>query len=167
MTTAPRRCFVALGSNLGDRAEHLAAALAALGRSPGVRLLAAADPVETEPVGGPPGQGRYLNTVAQLETTLSARDLLERMQAIERGAGRERAREGHHGPRTLDLDLLIFGDERVEEPGLIVPHPRLEERIFVLQPLAQLAPERRLPSCRLSVRERLDQLLAESRGRAP
>jgi len=160
MSAAPERAFVALGSNLGDRSAHLEAALRELARTAGVRVVAASDWVETEPVGGPAGQGRYLNGVVELETTLAPRALLERLLAIERALGRERRGEVRNGPRTLDLDLLLHGERRVEERDLFVPHPRLEERVFVLLPLAQIAPERRLPGCRLTVRERLAQLLA-------
>jgi len=158
------RAFVALGSNLGARAEQLDAAVAALAATPGVRVLSVSEWIETEPEGGPPGQGRYLNGALELETTLAARALLERLLAIERAAGREREREVRHGPRRLDLDLLLYGDERFEEPDLLVPHPRLEERVFVLQPLAQVAPERRLPGCGRTVRQRLAELRAPLRG---
>jgi len=159
----PQRAFVALGSNLGDRRACLDGALRRLSGTPLVRVLAASDWIETEPVGGPSGQGRYLNGVVELETALAPRELLELLLALEREAGRDRTREQRHGPRTLDLDLLLYGEERLSEPDLLVPHPRLEERIFVLQPLAQIAPERRLPGCRLTVRERLAELCAPGR----
>lgn len=164
MTAVPERAYVALGSNLGDRHAQLAAALRALGETPGVRVVTTADWIETEPVGGPPGQGRYLNGAVELETTLTPRALLERLLAIERAAGRDRTEGVRNGPRTLDLDLLLHGDQRVAEPDLLVPHPRLEERVFVLQPMAQIAPDRRLPGCRLTVRERLAQLRSTVRA---
>lgn len=164
MSAAGERVFVALGSNLGDRRAQLAAALAALRATAGVRVLAVSDWVETAPVGGPPGQGPYLNGVVELETTLEPRALLQRLLQIERVAGRVRAEGVRDGPRTLDLDLLLHGERRIDEPDLTVPHPRMEERVFVLQPLAQLAPERRLPGCRLTVRERLEQLRAPARA---
>ena len=160
MSSVVERAFVALGSNLGDRRAQLAGALRALRATPSVRVVAVSDWIETEPVGGPPGQDRYLNGVVELETSLAPGALLLRLLEIERAAGRVRIEGQRDGPRTLDLDLLLFGDRRVDEPGLLVPHPRLEERVFVLQPLAQIAPERELPGCRLSVRERLAQLLA-------
>jgi len=163
MRRLPQRAFVALGSNLGERGAHLRGALEALRATPGVRVLHATDPIETEPVGGPPGQRRFLNAVVELETTLAARALLGELLRIERTAGRVRAQR--NGPRTLDLDLLFYGEERIDEPGLIVPHPRLEERVFVLRPLAQLAPDRRLSGCRLTVRERLAQLEPSAGGR--
>lgn len=156
MSAPLRRSFVALGSNLGDRRAHLERALRSLGDTPGVRLARSSSWIETDPVGGPPGQGRFLNGVVELETTLSARALLERLQAIEADAGRERSVPD--GPRTLDLDLLFLGEERVQEQDLVVPHPRLEARTFVLAPLCELAPDLRLPGCGQSVRERLAEL---------
>lgn len=132
------RAYVALGSNLGDRAANLRRALAALRASTGIGQVEPSPVYETEPVGPP--QGRYLNAVARVTTTLSARALLTRLLAIEQSAGRERGPE-RNAPRTLDLDLLLFGDRVIDEPGLRVPHPRLSERAFVLVPLADLAPE--------------------------
>jgi len=116
----------------------------------------------TAAVGGPPGQGPYLNGVCLLETRLSAHGLLRHMQSIEARAGRQR--EVPNGPRTLDLDLCFYGDERIQEPGLTVPHPRLEERAFVLAPLAELQPDRVLAQCGLSVSARLAQLRARAAG---
>jgi len=130
--------YVAVGSNLGDRAATIEAALSALAASPGIRLLRRSRLLETEPL-GPPGQGRYLNGAVELDTTRSPRELLEALLAIERRLGRERSDAVRNGPRTIDLDLLLYGDAIVQESGLIVPHPRLHERIFVLEPLAELA----------------------------
>ncbi len=135
---------IALGSNLGDRAAHLDAAVRALGAAPGVRVVAVSDPIETEPV-GPAGQGPYLNAAALLETTLAPAALLELLLGIERTRGRDRTATQQWGPRTLDLDLLIYGDRVIDEPGLTVPHPRLHERRFVLAPLAAIAPDIRHP----------------------
>ena len=112
--------YVALGSNLGDRSAHLAAAVAALGASAGVEVVAVSSSVETDPV-GPPPQGRYLNAAACLRTDLAPRDLLERLHAIERSRGRTRG-PVRNTARTLDLDLLLYGDRRIDEPGLTVPH---------------------------------------------
>jgi len=134
--------YVGLGSNLGDRAAILARALEALGASPGIRLRATSRLYETEPVGPP--QGRYLNAVACLETSLAPRALLARLLEIEREAGRVRGGE-RNGPRTLDLDLLLYDGICLEEPGLVLPHPRLHQRAFVLEPLCELAPEARHP----------------------
>jgi 2-amino-4-hydroxy-6-hydroxymethyldihydropteridine diphosphokinase len=149
---APVRAIVALGSNLGDRRAHLDAAVEALAAEPELRVLAVSDWIETEPVGGPPGQGPYLNGALELETTLTARELLARLLEVEAAHGRDR-RECHWAARTLDLDLILFGDEVIEEPDLVVPHPRSEERAFVLQPMAQLNPARRFPSSGRTVRE--------------
>ncbi|MBV8236977.1 MAG: 2-amino-4-hydroxy-6-hydroxymethyldihydropteridine diphosphokinase [Acidimicrobiia bacterium] len=128
------RAFLGIGSNLGDRWAYLRQAVASL---PDV---AAVSPVyETSPVGGPPGQGPYLNVVVELDTALGPRELLELARTLEAGAGRERRERW--GPRTLDVDLLLVGDLTVDEPDLVVPHPRMWERRFVLTPLADLAPD--------------------------
>lgn len=142
--------FIALGSNLGDREAHLEGAVAALGACAGIELLASSRVYETAPVGAPP-QGLYLNAVLQLRTTLSPRDLLTRQLEIEASAGRERGEPD--SPRTLDLDLLFFGARIVDEPGLVVPHPRLTERAFVLEPLCDLAPQLMHPILGLPIRE--------------
>jgi 2-amino-4-hydroxy-6-hydroxymethyldihydropteridine diphosphokinase len=134
---APRpavRAFLALGSNLGDRRAYLSAAVA---RLPDV--VATSPVYETDPVGGPPGQGAYLNCVVELRTTRTARELLAAAQSAEAAARRERLERW--GPRTLDVDVLLVGDETIDEPDLVVPHPRMWERGFVLVPLGDLAPE--------------------------
>lgn len=133
------QAYVALGSNLGDRFAYLAGALRGLERAAGVRVLACSRLYETEPV-GPPPQGPYLNAVVKLETGLAPRSLLGLLLAIERRAGRER-RAIRNAPRTLDLDLLLYASACLEEEGLVLPHPRLHERGFVLEPLCELAPE--------------------------
>jgi 2-amino-4-hydroxy-6-hydroxymethyldihydropteridine diphosphokinase len=133
----PRRAFIGLGSNLGDRRALLRAAvegLEAAGDVVGVSPL-----YETEPVGGPQGQGPYLNVVVELWTGDTPRQLLERCRALEAAAGR--VRTVHWGPRTLDADVLWVQGYEVDEPDLTVPHPRLWERRFVVQPLADLAPD--------------------------
>jgi 2-amino-4-hydroxy-6-hydroxymethyldihydropteridine diphosphokinase len=129
--------YVGLGSNLGDREQALrqAAALIGAGRLSTIR--------ETEPW-GLADQPRFLNAVAQLETELTARALLESLLDVERRLGRER-RGPQWGPRTIDLDLLLYGDEQIDEAGLTVPHPRLHERLFVLEPLAELDPSLKIP----------------------
>jgi 2-amino-4-hydroxy-6-hydroxymethyldihydropteridine diphosphokinase len=132
------RAYVGLGANLGDREQTLSAAADALGGEPGIEVVAVSTLRETEPV-GVGEQPRFLNGAAELETMLTARELLDRLLAVEQRFGRVRI-VGEHGPRTLDLDLLLYGDEVIEEPGLTVPHPRLHERRFVLEPLAELAP---------------------------
>jgi 2-amino-4-hydroxy-6-hydroxymethyldihydropteridine diphosphokinase len=129
--------YVGLGSNLGDREELIRRAAALIGAT---RLSSI---VETEPWGYE-DQPRFLNAVAQIETPLGARDLLDRLLEVERDLGRERVGP-RWGPRTVDLDLLLYGDEEIDEPGLVVPHPRLAERLFVLEPLAELVPAQRIP----------------------
>ena len=129
-----RRVFLGLGSNLGDRWATLRAAVAAL-----PDVVAVSPVYETDPVGGPPGQPPYLNLVVELDTDRSPRDLLEEAHRLETAAGR--VREERWGPRTLDVDVLLVGDLVVDEPDLVVPHPRMAERAFVLAPLADLAPE--------------------------
>lgn len=128
------RAFLALGSNLGDRRAYLRSAVK---RLPDV--VAVSKLYETDPVGGPPGQGAYLNCVVELRTSRTPRELLTAAQAAEAAA--ERVRKERWGPRTLDVDVLLVGDEVVDEPDLVVPHPRMWERGFVLVPLADLAPE--------------------------
>jgi len=128
------RAFLGLGSNLGDRRAFLAGAIA---RLPDV---SAVSPVyETDPVGGPPGQGAYLNCVVELLTDRTPRELLAAAQAAEAAANRERLERW--GPRTLDVDVLLVGHESVNDPDLVVPHPRMWTRGFVLVPLGDLAPE--------------------------
>jgi 2-amino-4-hydroxy-6-hydroxymethyldihydropteridine diphosphokinase len=137
------RAFLGLGSNLGDRRGHLARALAGL-----PDLVAVSPLYETEPVGGPAGQEDYLNLVAELDTDLGPRDLLALSHRLEEEAGR--VRTVRHGPRTLDVDVLLVGDAVVDEPDLVVPHPRMWERRFVVEPLGDLAPELVTPSVRIA-----------------
>lgn len=132
------RAYVGLGANLGDRERTLRAAVDALAAEDEVEVVSVSVLRETEPV-GVGRQPLYLNGAAELETTLTARRLLDRLLAVEQRFGRIRV-PGEQGPRTLDLDLLLYGDEVIDEPGLTVPHPRLHERRFVLEPLAELAP---------------------------
>ena len=138
------RAYVALGSNLGDREATLLAAVAALAAEPGIDVVAVSRFYDTEPVGYV-DQPRFLNGAAAIETELPARELLERLLAVELRFGRRREAVPAQGPRTLDLDLLLYGDARIDEPGLRVPHPRLHERRFVLEPLADLDPALEVP----------------------
>jgi 2-amino-4-hydroxy-6-hydroxymethyldihydropteridine diphosphokinase len=141
--------FVSLGSNLGDRERHLCAGFAALRALRGVRDVVASRVYETDPV-GPGRQAPYLNAAACLFTDLMPRALLAELLAIERSEGR--ARSGvRNEPRTLDLDLLLYGDRMLAEPDLAVPHPRLAERPFVLEPLSDLAPDLVPPGARASL----------------
>jgi 2-amino-4-hydroxy-6-hydroxymethyldihydropteridine diphosphokinase len=152
------RAYVGLGSNLGDRAAYLLLGLSALSRLPKTHLLRLSPVYETDPVGPP--QPPYLNMVAELETELSPTGLLAEMLRIEKALGRERRERW--GPRTLDLDLLLYGDLVLEEAGLSVPHPRLHERAFVLVPLLDLLPEGRHPLWGRSFAELLASLDASS-----
>ena len=131
------RAFVGLGSNLGDREATIREAASLLGPHRLSPIL------ETEPWGYA-DQPRFLNAVAELETGLTPRELLDRLLAIERELGRTRGGP-RYGPRTIDLDLLLYGDEVIDEPGLVVPHPRLHERRFALEPLAELDPSLEIP----------------------
>jgi 2-amino-4-hydroxy-6-hydroxymethyldihydropteridine diphosphokinase len=140
--------YVGLGSNLGDRETTIRAAIAALDGVVGVSELRETDPV------GFTEQPAFLNGAIAVETQLSPRELLESLLAIERELGRERGERW--GPRTIDLDLLLYGTETVNEPGLTVPHPHLHERRFALEPLAELDPELVVPG-----RGRVDELLAK------
>jgi len=146
------RAYVGLGANLGNREETLQRAVSLLTAAEGVEVLAVSEFSETDPV-GVVDQPRFLNGAVTVETTLSARGLLDALLAIEQSLGRERVERW--GPRTIDLDLLLYGDEIVDEPGLRVPHPRLHERRFALEPLAELDPELVIPG-----RGRVSELLA-------
>ena len=148
--------FVGLGANLGDPQEQVRRAIAALGALPRTRLLASSSLYRSAPVGVGP-QPDFVNAVAKVETSLSARELLEELLTEEARAGRERPSSG--APRTLDLDLLLYGDRVIEEPGLIVPHPRMHERAFVLLPLAEIAADTSIPR-----KGRVKTLLAACRG---
>jgi 2-amino-4-hydroxy-6-hydroxymethyldihydropteridine diphosphokinase len=141
------RAYIGLGSNLGEREATLRRALEALAGTDGVEIVAVSSFRETDPV-GKVEQPRFVNAAAGLETSLAPRELLKRLLEVERSLGRDRTKEERWGPRTLDLDLLLYGDETIDEPALEVPHPRLAERAFVLEPLLELDPELRLPDGR-------------------
>jgi 2-amino-4-hydroxy-6-hydroxymethyldihydropteridine diphosphokinase len=151
--------FLGLGSNLGDRLANLQAAVDALQGEPGLRVTASSRVWETVPVGGPP-QPEYLNAVIRVETDLSARDLLDAAHRVEARLGR--VRKERWGARTIDIDVLLFDEETIEEPDLIVPHPRLSERAFVLLPLLEIEPDPVLPDG-----TRLKDLRTETGGVAP
>ena len=133
------RAYVGVGANLGDRARAIRQALAALDARAGVAVVAVSTLRETEPVGYL-DQPRFLNGAAALETDLGPRELLDALLEVERELGRVRGEGPRYGPRPIDLDLLLHGDVVLEEPGLVVPHPRLHERRFALEPLAELDP---------------------------
>ena len=131
------RAYVALGSNLGDRVAHLQSAVDGFEQAGGVTVVAVSRVYETDPVGGPE-QDAYLNAVVAIDTALAPQELLALAQGLERAA--RRVRNERWGPRTLDVDLLLYDDEHVETPELTIPHPRMWERGFVLAPLRDVAP---------------------------
>jgi 2-amino-4-hydroxy-6-hydroxymethyldihydropteridine diphosphokinase len=139
------RAFVGLGSNLGDRERTLRRAVEQLTTLPSTTVRVVSSFRDTEPV-GILDQPRFLNGAVELETDLSPGELLGALLEIERALGRDRSGVPPGGPRTLDLDLLLYGDAQIEEPGLRVPHPRLAERRFVLEPLLELDPALEAPS---------------------
>lgn len=145
--------YVAFGSNLGDRLATLVTARRLLTVDPRIRLIASSPLYETEPVGGPPGQPPFLNAVVKLDVRLPSRLLLQHCHQVEADLGRER--QVAWGPRTIDLDLLFYGDEVSSGPDLTLPHPRLHLRPFVLVPLSRLAPELIHPVMGLTVRQML------------
>lgn len=134
----PVLAYVALGANLGDAAQTLRQAMDRIGELPGTAVMRRSSLYRTAPIdsGGPD----YINAVVEISTRLDALDLLAQLQAIETAAGRERPYR--NAPRTLDLDLLLYGSARIDSPRLTVPHPRMNERAFVLVPLAEIAPQR-------------------------
>lgn len=143
----PHDATIGLGSNLGPRHATIHAGIRDLARVPGVTVVRMSSIIQTDPV-GPPGaanQGPYLNAAARLRTILEPRALLDAMLAVERAHGRDRTVEERWGARTLDLDMLTFGDRVVDEDALTVPHPRLAERLFVLIPLAEVASDLWVP----------------------
>lgn len=150
------RAYIGLGSNLGDRYRNVSEAARLLGSTQGVRMEQLSPVIETEPIGGPP-QGLYLNCAAAIDTTLSPKELLKVSQRIEQHLGRAREQE-RWGPRTIDLDILLYGQQRVESPDLVVPHPRLHQRRFVLEPLAWLAPDMTHPLIGKTMRQLLETL---------
>ncbi len=152
------RVFIGLGSNVGDRQAHLEQARAALAALPGTRLVAFSPVYETDPV-GPVEQGPFLNAVAELATSQEPAVLRSALVAIETRAGREPVElRQRWGPRTLDLDLLLYDDQVIDTPELSVPHPRLHERVFVLRPLCDLAPEVVHPTLGVTMRELLERM---------
>lgn len=146
---------MALGANVGPRRATLEWALRALGAAEGVRVVRRSSWHRTAPVGGPVGQPPFLNGAAELATSRTPHDLLALMLELEVRTGRLRTRATLDGPRSLDLDLLLFEDRTIDDARLELPHPRLEERAFVLAPLAEIAPNLVLPRSGITVRERL------------
>ena len=137
-----KTAFVGIGSNLGDREGNLRRAVELLSAEDGIDIVSVSEIRETDPV-GPVEQAPFLNGAVRIETDLAPRELLQRLLGVEQRLGRVRGKRW--GPRTIDLDLLLYGDEVVDEPGLTVPHPRLHERRFALEPLSDLAPRLEIP----------------------
>lgn len=150
--------FLCLGSNLGKRLANLRAAVDALAANPAIavdRNFGVSSVYETDPIGGPPGQPDFLNAVIRIDTSLTPRELLEVTRSIEKALGRER--EVHHGPRTIDIDILLYGTQFIDMPDLQIPHTRLHQRRFVLEPLCELAPDAVHPLLNLTVRKMAQQ----------
>jgi 2-amino-4-hydroxy-6-hydroxymethyldihydropteridine diphosphokinase len=147
--------YIGLGANLGERETTIAEALRRLDEDECTTVLRSTAPIETEPVGYE-DQPRFLNAAARVATTRSPGELLALLLQVEGELGRVRGEGPRYGPRTIDLDLLLYGDETIDEPGLEVPHPRLHERRFALEPLAELDPALAVPG-----RGRVSALLAE------
>jgi 2-amino-4-hydroxy-6-hydroxymethyldihydropteridine diphosphokinase len=151
---------IGLGSNLGDRAATIARAIEALDSEPRIVVRAISSLLETPAMTlpGAPAQPAYLNGAIVVETDLPARDLLETLLRVERSLGRDRVNSPRWSARTIDLDLLLYGDQIIDEPGLVVPHPGLHVRDFVLIPLVEVAPSAIHPTLNASVRELLERL---------
>lgn len=153
----PEKVYLGVGSNLGDRANLLLKAKSLLSKFPKSRFIRSSSVIETEPVGGPP-QGKYLNAVWEIETSLSPREFKEKLREIEDQLGRKRAALAN-APREIDLDVLFFGNQIINEEQLKIPHPRLQERLFVLEPLAEIAPDLKHPILNQPVKELLQEAL--------
>ena len=147
------RVYIGVGSNLGDRSSFLKKAQLRVAQIPGVRFLRSSTLYETDPVGGPP-QGKYLNGVWEIETSLTPRELKDRLREIESGLGRKPAQP--NSSREIDLDILFYGERVIDDFDLKIPHVRLHERLFVLEPLAELAPDKIHPRLNQSIRELLE-----------
>ncbi|HEX8522784.1 MAG TPA: 2-amino-4-hydroxy-6-hydroxymethyldihydropteridine diphosphokinase [Tepidisphaeraceae bacterium] len=148
--------YIALGANTGDRRENIRAALERMRESEGVEVLRVSSLIENAAVGGPEGSPAFLNGVVEVRTTLTPRRLLDRLLEIEHELGRVRREKW--GPRPIDLDIVLFGDRVIDEEGLKVPHPLMQERRFVLEPLAEVAPEVVHPGQRRTARQMLNEL---------
>ncbi|MGH7215435.1 MAG: 2-amino-4-hydroxy-6-hydroxymethyldihydropteridine diphosphokinase [Tepidisphaeraceae bacterium] len=155
-TSHPITAHIALGSNLGNRDAHLRGALSKLRETEGVRVVRVSSFFENPAVGMSEGSPPFLNAAAELETTLGSHALLHRLLAIEKELGRERRKKWE--PRPIDLDLLLYGDHILSSDELVVPHPLMHERRFVLQPLAEIAPDAIHPTLQMGVKGLLENL---------
>jgi len=149
--------YIALGSNLGDRNAHIAAAIDQLGNHDNIEVLKTSSIYQTQPVGGPPHQPDYLNAVVAVQTTLATRNLLEHLMQIEENLHRHR--NLRWGPRTIDLDLLLYDQEIIDKPDLVVPHPRMHQRRFVIEPLTEIAPHVLHPILKRTTTQILQELI--------
>jgi 2-amino-4-hydroxy-6-hydroxymethyldihydropteridine diphosphokinase len=156
MRNGDTSAYLAIGSNLGDRARYCFSAIQQISALDYVRILRIAPLIETAPVGGPIGAPPFLNGALQIETSLGAHGLWQQILAIESRLGRERREKW--GPRTIDIDLLLFGDKIVSSDDLMVPHPMMHQRRFVLEPLATIAPDAVHPTLQMTVQGLLDHL---------
>jgi 2-amino-4-hydroxy-6-hydroxymethyldihydropteridine diphosphokinase len=161
LSSPPSPVGIALGSNLGDRGAEITAGFSFLQSLAADGALRRSSLHETLPVECPPDSPPFLNAAAEIHFAGSPRDLLTRLQAFERSQGRPE-RHAFHAPRTLDLDIIYFGDQVVNEADLIIPHPRWSRRTFVLEPLAEICPERTLPGAKLTVAQILHRLRASA-----
>ncbi|MBK8740957.1 MAG: 2-amino-4-hydroxy-6-hydroxymethyldihydropteridine diphosphokinase [Betaproteobacteria bacterium] len=161
-----RRAYIGLGSNLGDREGRLRAAIKALGKIAGISVATASATYVSAPVGASEPQPDYFNAVVAIDTTLAPRALLDALQRIEHDAGRARVAGERNTARTLDLDILLIADVIIDEPGLHVPHPRLQDRAFVVLPLLEIAPDCVIPGLG-PLRALLPRVAGQSIRRAP
>jgi len=156
------KVYIGIGSNLGDRGKNIADAVNCIEQEKSLNLTKQSSLYETGAVGGPP-QGKFLNGALEVETNLPPRDLLERLKGIERKLGRDFS-EVRWGPRTIDLDILLYGNLILNEPGLTIPHPLFHKRVFVLRPLAEIAPEIKHPVLKKTVKELFLEKDAQKQG---
>lgn len=154
--------YIALGANLGDRRANLRKALDMLSARVDIDVVSVSDFIETEPVGGPAAQQKYINAAAMIRTTLVPRELLKTLLDVEKEIGRKRENEIRWGSRVCDLDLLLYEDLIIDDEDLQVPHPRMHQRRFVLEPLCQIASEAVHPVLQRTIRQLLNELWAQN-----
>jgi len=152
----PTTAYIALGSNLGDRAANLEFAVARLRHTPGIEVIRISSSLENPAIGGPDDSPPFLNAAVEIRTTIAPHALLKRLLEIERELGRTRRQKWE--PRTIDLDLLLYGDQILSSQELIVPHPLMHERRFVIQPLAEIAPNVVHPTLEIPISMIMDNL---------